>query len=459
MLSVERLDYSKGIPDRLLAYDALLERHPEWIGQVVLVLVTVPSRENVGSYQRLKKEIDMLVGLINGRYATPAWTPIDYYYRSVSHEMLCSMYRASDVMLVTPLRDGMNLVCKEYLAARDGEDGVLVLSELAGAAFELNDAVIVNPFNRNELVEAMNFALIMPKAEQGRRNANMQKRLSRYTSQKWAAEFLDALERTRVTQEDGCAEHLEGATRRKLAESFETAGRRAVLLDYDGTLVPFAREPSDAQPDAELINLLEKLCAQPQTEVCVISGRDKKTLEAWLGGLPLDLIAEHGAWHYDRIGKTWMQAAPFHDEWKPKARTVMEAFTDRTPASSLEEKDHSLVWHYRKCDDALGRRRAVEVKNALARIAEENGLAIMDGNKIVEIKPEGVDKGTAANLWFCDMSFDFILAAGDDRTDEDMFSEAPEGVWTVKVGSGRTKARYTLDGPRDIRMLLEELVG
>lgn len=457
MLSVERLDYSKGIPDRLHAYDALLEQHPEWIGQVVLVLVTVPSREGVGSYQELKKDIDMLVGLINGKYATPAWAPIDYYYRSVSHDMLCSMYRASDIMLVTPLRDGMNLVCKEYLAARDGEDGVLILSELAGASFELTDAVIVNPFNQQELVDAMQCALTMPQAEQGRRNTAMQKRLKRYTSQKWAAEFLDALEQTQLQQEEGRAQKLDETARGLLVDAYKTSGKRAVLLDYDGTLVPFSNDPDDAAPDAELLALLDRLGSDPATDVCVISGRDTATLESWFGATPVGLVAEHGALMYDRHARTWMQTAPFDDRWKRDVRPLMEAFTDRTPASSLEEKECSLVWHYRRCDDSLARRRAIEMKNALARIAEEHDLAIMAGAKIVEVKPNGIDKGSAANLWFCDMSFDFILAIGDDRTDEDMFAAAPEEAWTIKVGCGPTKARFALGSPSEVRELLGAL--
>ena len=148
MLSVERLDYSKGIPERLLAFDTFLDRHPEWKGRVTLTLVTVPSRENVPSYRALKKRIDELVGQVNGKHATLGWTPVDYYYRALPFDRLIGLYAASDVMLVTPLRDGMNLVCKEYLACHDDGTGVLVLSEMAGAAYELHEAVLVNPFDR-----------------------------------------------------------------------------------------------------------------------------------------------------------------------------------------------------------------------------------------------------------------------------------------------------------------------
>ena len=230
MLSVERLDYSKGVPERLRAYRAFLSRHPEWRGRVVLVLVTVPSRENVASYQALKAEIDELVGQVNGEFATLSWTPIDYYYRSLAFESLVALYAASDVMLVTPLRDGMNLVCKEYLACHDGGGGVLVLSEMAGAAYELQEALTVNPFDQEGLIRAIERALTMPEDEQRRRNAPMQQRLARYTSQKWSCEFLDALADVKSRQEAQRARLLGPSTAQRLLDAFAAARRRAILL-------------------------------------------------------------------------------------------------------------------------------------------------------------------------------------------------------------------------------------
>ena len=241
MLSVERLDYSKGIPERLDAFDAFLDKHPEWKGRVVLMLVTVPSRENVASYRALKKRIDELVGQVNGKHSTMDWTPVDYYYRSLPFEQLVSLYAASDVMLVTPLRDGMNLVCKEYLACHDGDGGVLVLSEMAGASYELHEALCVNPFDRAGIARAMQEALTMPPDEQRKRNAPMQQRLARYTSKKWAREFLDAVADVKRRQA-GMSAHLLGPTSAgRLLEAYRRADRRALLLDYDGTLMPFSR--------------------------------------------------------------------------------------------------------------------------------------------------------------------------------------------------------------------------
>lgn len=460
MLSVERLDYSKGIPERLDAFDAFLDRHPEWAGRVVLMLVTVPSRENVASYRALKKRIDELVGLINGKHSTMDWTPVDYYYRALPFDQLVSLYAASDVMLVTPLRDGMNLVCKEYLACHDGDGGVLVLSEMAGASYELHEALCVNPFDRAGIVEAMQQALTMPPDEQRRRNAPMQQRLARYTSKKWAREFLAAVDDVKRRQA-GMSAHLLGPTSAgRLLDAFRDAGRRALLLDYDGTLMPFSDDPARVAPDERLLKVLARLGGHEGNDVVVVSGRDHATLEAWLGALPVDLVAEHGVWFAERAGgtnRTWTMQEPLDNSWKEAVRPVLADFVDRTPGSLLEEKDYSLVWHYRTCSQELAERRVIEIKNALGDGLADRGIALMDGNKVVEVKPRGVDKGHAAHRWFRDPAYGFLLAAGDDRTDEDVFEAAPERAWTIKIGSGPTLARFALKNCGEMRQLLEAL--
>lgn len=462
MLSVERLDYSKGIPERLDAFDAFLDKHPEWKGRVVLMLVTVPSRENVASYRALKKRIDELVGQVNGKHSTMDWTPVDYYYRALPFEQLVSLYAASDVMLVTPLRDGMNLVCKEYLACHDGDGGVLVLSEMAGASYELHEALCVNPFDRAGIVEAMQQALTMPIDEQRRRNAPMQQRLARYTSKKWAHEFLDAVADVKRRQA-GMSAHLLGPTSAKrLLDAFREAKRRALLLDYDGTLMPFSDDPSRVAPDQRLLDVLARLGESEDNDVVVVSGRDHATLESWLGALPIDLVAEHGVWFADldaRDGdaRTWMMQEPLDNSWKEAIRTVLADFVDRTPGSILEEKDYSLVWHYRTCSQELAERRVIEIKNALGDGLADRGIALMDGNKVIEVKPRGVDKGHAAHRWFRDPGYGFLLAAGDDRTDEDVFEAAPDDAWTVKIGGGPTLARFALKDCIEMRQLLEAL--
>lgn len=458
VLSIDRLDYSKGIPDRLRAFDAFLERYPEWHGRVTLMCVAVPSRESVETYRQLKTEVDELVGSINGRYATLDWTPIRYLYRSLPFDALSGMYGAAEVALVTPLRDGMNLIAKEYLAAHDGTGGVLVLSEMAGAARELGEALQVNPFDRAQVVDALHSALTMDEDEARERNVLMQRRLRRYTVNKWAEEFLDGLDRIKLAQAGLDAHLLDAGQRSKLVSAYRSAERRLILLDYDGTLMPFASRPEEVAPTPEVRALIAALAGITDNEVVIISGRDRATLESWLGDLDVDIVAEHGVWLRGRR-EEWVTIEPMSDEWKPRVASLLEMFVDRTPGSFVEEKDFSLVWHYRQVGLEMAATRVLELKDALTSVVSDWGVAVMDGNKVLEIRAANVNKGRAAHRWMCRDDLDFILAIGDDRTDEDVFDAAPEGAWTVKVGPGPTHARHSVRGVDDVRALLAELSG
>lgn len=458
VLSIDRLDYSKGIPDRLRAFDAFLERYPEWQGRVTLMCVAVPSREGVETYRQLKTEVDELVGSINGRYATIDWTPIRYLYRSLPFDALSGMYGAAEVALVTPLRDGMNLIAKEYLAAHDDEAGVLVLSEMAGAARELGEALQVNPFDRDQIVEALHQALTMDEDEARARNVLMQRRLKRYTVAKWAEEFIAALDRAKQAQAGLDAHRLDGGQRTQLVSAYRSATRRLILLDYDGTLMPFSTRPADVAPTDEVRALIGALVAEEANQVVVISGRDRATLEAWLGDLGVDIVAEHGVWLRGASGE-WVTIEPMSDEWKPRVYDLLEMYVDRTPGSFVEEKDYSLVWHYRKVDDVMAEARVLELKGALTPMVADWGLAVMDGNKVLEVKAANANKGRAAHRWMCRDDVGFILAIGDDRTDEDVFEAAPEGAWTIKVGVGSTQARHSVRNVAEVRALLAELAG
>ncbi|MEQ8713885.1 MAG: bifunctional alpha,alpha-trehalose-phosphate synthase (UDP-forming)/trehalose-phosphatase, partial [Cyclobacteriaceae bacterium] len=166
ILSIDRLDYSKGIPQRLRAFELFLKKHPEFKEKVSIIMVVVPSRDSVGKYKELKEEVDLLVGRINGHYGRLNWTPIHYFYRSFPLNALSAFYRMADVALVTPMRDGMNLVCKEFIASKLDKKGVLILSEMAGASKELSDAIQINPNDIHELVDALHQALTMDEEEQ-----------------------------------------------------------------------------------------------------------------------------------------------------------------------------------------------------------------------------------------------------------------------------------------------------
>jgi trehalose 6-phosphate synthase/phosphatase len=457
VLSVDRLDYSKGIPARLAAFAQLLDEHPEWHERVSLTMVAVPSRTDVEHYQLLKREVDELVGRINGEYGTMDWTPVHYLYRSLPFDELVALYREADVMLVTPLRDGMNLVAKEYVATKgDSRLGVLVLSELAGAATELGEALIVNPFDSDALVDALGQALGMPADEQRQRLTAMQDRLRRYDVIVWAEDFTGALEHSREHLAELEALSLGADARDRLETEYRTAGRRLLLLDYDGTLMDFSKQPESVVPDDELRETLRALATTPSTEVVIISGRSRSLLEEWLGDLDVSLVAEHGGLSRRR-GGVWQTDAHPPERWKDAIRPVMERFVQRTPGTFIEEKETALVWHYRAADPGLGPERSRELRHALGHLTENLDLAVMEGKRVLEVKAAGVNKGRAALTFIEGEPWDFVLAVGDDRTDEDVFGVVPDMAWSIKVGGGPSLARFRVPSVAAVRDLLERL--
>ncbi|MHC4574698.1 MAG: bifunctional alpha,alpha-trehalose-phosphate synthase (UDP-forming)/trehalose-phosphatase [Planctomycetota bacterium] len=458
VISIDRLDYTKGIVQRLEAFDLFLSENPQYREKVTLIMVAVPSRTRVGEYVTLRKGLEQLVGRVNGEHGTIGWMPVWYLYRSLPFEKLTALYSVGDVALVTPLRDGMNLIAKEFLAAKTDGRGVLVLSEMTGAASELGEALIVNANNKAAIVAAIKEAMEMPTDEQIQRNRLMQSRLSRYTVSRWALDFLNALTSLSKTQEQLSVRKLSEPARRQLVSEYANSRNRLLFLDYDGTLVSFKDRPEKAGPDQEIIILLQTLAAAPENELVVISGRDKETLGQWLGNINATIIAEHGGWTKQK-GTDWRCAEPLRHDWKDSIRPVLELYTDRTPGSLVEEKDFSLVWHYRRADPELAYIRTQELRDHLVNLTANLDVGVFEGSKILEVRHLGINKGRAAELWLAKQNWDFIIAAGDDYTDEEMFAVLPEKAYSMKIGHSISKARFNIDSVSEMRVLLKELAG
>jgi len=407
---------------------------------------------------QLKKQLDGLVGEINGKHGTIGWMPIWYLYRFLPYHSLAALYSLADVALVTPLRDGMNLIAKEYTTTQTDGRGVLILSETAGAAQELGEAIIINANNQEEITQALSKALEMPEQEQIERNRIMQKRLRRYDVVRWANEFVDKLLYTKKLQREMEEKALTYEMQRKLASDFRESNKALLLLDYDGTLVPFSPRPAEAMPGANLLRLLEKFTKNPRNEVVLISGRDKDTLDRWFGGLNVGLVAEHGVWIKEKGGE-WEMIENLTNEWKNEVYPILESWVDRTPGSLVEEKEFSLVWHYRKADSELGELRARELINNLTNITANLNLQVLEGSKVVEVKNTDINKGRAALMWLSSVEWDFILAVGDDWTDEDTFKVLPSTAWSIKVGFGASAARFSLSSPSKATSLLRKMAG
>ncbi|MFY0626123.1 MAG: bifunctional alpha,alpha-trehalose-phosphate synthase (UDP-forming)/trehalose-phosphatase [Reichenbachiella sp.] len=456
MLTIDRLDYSKGIPQRLKAFEKFLENYPQYREKVSLVMIVVPSRYNVGKYAELKEEIDLLVGRINGQFSRLAWTPVHYFYRSYPLYALSAFYRMADVCIISPLRDGMNLVCKEFIASKLDQKGVLILSEMAGASKELSDAILVNPNNQHQLTEAMREALEMDPEEQEKRMKVMQDTLRRYNIYHWVDLFMDRLNLVKKEQLALKTKIIDEEAVKNIHVNYKKGKQRLIFLDYDGTLTGFHADPNEAKPDAELYEILDNLTADENTHLVIISGRDKDTLQKWFDTNRMDLIGEHGVWLREN-GKEWETVTTLTDEWKPGIRKVLESYVSRTPGSFIEEKDYSLVWHYRKVETGLGELRTRELTSHLKYLATNQNLQVLEGDMVVEFKSSEVNKGRAARSWVKRYSADFIMAIGDDWTDEDTFKVMPEDAITIKVGSSHSEAKFSIASPIEVRKLLTEM--
>ncbi|WP_026245139.1 bifunctional alpha,alpha-trehalose-phosphate synthase (UDP-forming)/trehalose-phosphatase [Alkalispirochaeta alkalica] len=458
ILSVDRLDYSKGIPTRIRAFRRLLEEYPQYIGVVTLLIIVSPSRESVPRYMELKREVDELVSDINGRMSTLNWVPIHYQYQTASFEELSALYRRADVLLVTPLRDGMNLIAKEYLAARTDEQGVLVLSETAGVARELSEAILVNPSDLDGIASAIKTALEQPREEQNQNMRAMRNRLQRLTVQYWAQEFLDKLAEMQQLQAEHRATPMDDAALEQLCKRWKQSGTALLLLDYDGTLMRFRSKPHQAKPDEDLLRLIADVNRLPGVQVVISSGRDRANLQAWFPDDSLALGAGHGAWIRDP-GKEWQAAMVQVPEWKVMITPIMQRMVDRTPGSFLEEKDFSLAWHYRNSEPELANVRLAELRETLISLTNNLELSVLDGNRVLEVKPANVHKGRVVHHFAEQGPWDLIIAVGDDATDEHMFTALPEGAVSIKVGVGATDALYSIDGVEEVHRLLRRLLA
>lgn len=453
VLGVDRLDYTKGLPEKIRAFERLLEMHPEHREHVVLLQIAEPSRDQVPEYQRLKRQVDELVGHVNGRFATSRWTPIRYLHRSVPPEELAALYRDAQVALVTPLRDGMNLVAKEYVTCQVGEPGVLVLSRLAGAAETMQEALRVNPYNTDQVASALHQALIMDVTERTARMRALQRRERRDTVHEWVGNFLRTahapLESIRPLGTDDFARWL---------GRFCEGQHLALFLDYDGTLARIVQHPSQARIEPSMREALLACARRDDTELAIVSGRalhDVRPLIEVPGAL---LVGNHGL-EIEGPG-----VAPFtHPDLQHFAKRLEELAQELRvrcePGTWLEEKGASLTFHYRGAEPALHVRIAERVREVVRRA----GFQARDAICAVEARPPtGWDKGHAVlhvlrarhgPAWSENVR---VIYVGDDETDEDAFRALSGLGITFRVGHAErtTLASHRLPNVDAVETLL-----
>ena len=455
VLGVERLDYSKGISRRLRAIDCFLDSYEDK-NNIVFIFISVPSREAVGDYQALREQIEGQVGQINGKHATTENVPINFIFNSVPFPELCALYSLADVALVTPVMDGMNLVAKEFVACQQTEPGALVLSEFAGAAEELFNAVLVNPYNINETAEWLENALVMPREERRRRMAQMRSRVMKFDVKYWAQTFVRDLHELSphgdviLETADQCGD---------IVNRVRSANRIACFLNYDGTLREFERHPHGAVPTPFIVDIIKRLNRLPQLDLFIISGRTREDLEAWFSDLKVPVIAEHGYVFLNPETGAWQ---PLHEQvnlsWKDAVLEVFRRQEGTTPGSAVEEKYASLVWHYRRSDPEFGRFKAHQLLSILHDMLTNLPVELHHGNKMVEVGSIQVNKEAAVNEFLAEKEYDLVICAGDDMSDECMLRVNRPDRLCIKIGPGETQARHRVATPAEFRRLLLNLL-
>ncbi|MEO6760944.1 MAG: bifunctional alpha,alpha-trehalose-phosphate synthase (UDP-forming)/trehalose-phosphatase [Candidatus Saccharimonadales bacterium] len=450
ILTVDRLDPTKGLVERAEAYREFLVQNPKLRGKVVLVMLAVPSRSEIDEYKRLKSKLETLIKDINKQFGTALWRPIDYMYTSLPFEKVTALYQRANVAFIAPLRDGMNLVAKEFIASKSGKDGVLILSNTAGAAQELTEAILVDPKRPASLVSGLQKALGMPRTELAARLRPMQKHLSEATVQKWAKDFVGSLNYTQTRQ-------LSEKITVQLIQDFNQSKKRLLLLDYDGVLVGFKDDPEKAILPNPVKRSIRLLANMPRTTIVIVSGRRKVDLATWFHGMPVNLSAEHGAFWRETGETRWQKAddTPKTD-WRADIKPILDKYTTLTPGAFVEQKSTALVWHYRTAQPYAAQKNLVILKRLLKPLATPLKLLVKQGNMILEIKPANTNKGIAVSKWLKSKP-DFILCIGDDYTDEDMFAVLLDTSYSVKVGRGRSLARFRLKNSMEVRTLLNRL--
>jgi trehalose 6-phosphate synthase/phosphatase len=449
LLGVDRLDYTKGIDIRLKAFAEVLESGQLDPTETVFVQVAVPSREDLSEYQNIRDEIELLVGRFNGSLSSLGATPIHYLRRGLEREELVALYLAADVMLVTPLRDGMNLVCKEYIASRNDDSGALILSEFTGAAAQLTDAWLVNPFDTVGLEVAICDVVLADDQDRRNRMHRMRKVVFESDSSAWANDFLGTLNSIAVGGDDAPAPKLVN-----LNDSFlnllAATPHLLVCCDYDGTLAPIVDDPSLAQPLADAVVALRELSLLPSTTVAVISGRALSDV-AELSQLPseIHLVGSHGA--------------EMDVEFTPNSqqrRLLDQCIAASTELSSdidgahIEIKPGSVAVHVRRCSPADG-------KDLIERIVmgpgQFPGIVVQHGKKVIELSVLQAQKSDAVAALQHRVGASMTLFIGDDVTDESVFTTLSSQDVGVKVGDGSTAAPWRVNAPQDVVDLLFEL--
>ncbi|XP_058100885.1 probable alpha,alpha-trehalose-phosphate synthase [UDP-forming] 7 [Magnolia sinica] len=499
LLGVDDMDIFKGINLKLLAMEQMLKQHPKWQGRAVLVQIVNPARGRGRDIEDIETEIRASCNRINEVFGQPGYEPVVFIDQPVSISDRIAFYTIAECVVVTAVRDGMNLTPYEYVVCRQGISGsesgsdasgpkksMLVVSEFIGCSPSLSGAIRVNPWNVEATAEAMNEAISMADPEKQLRHEKHYRYVSTHDVAYWSRSFLQDMERTckdhfrrrcwgiglsfgfRVVALDPNFRKLNIDT---IVSAYERAKNRVILLDYDGTLMP--KTSINKTPGLEVLSILNTLCGDSKNVVFIVSGRGRESLSKWFSPCEkLGIAAEHGyflRWTRDQEWETCGQSTDFG--WIQIAEPVTKQYTEATDGSSIEIKESALVWHHQDADPGFGSCQAKELLDHLESVLANEPVAVKSGQYIVEVKPQGVSKGLVAEKILSSIrengrQSDFVLCVGDDRSDEDMFEGISAmardalpstSVFACTVGQKPSKAKYYLDDAGDVVTMLHSL--
>lgn len=417
----DKLDVVKGVIQKLRAFEKLLQDFPEWIGNVVMIQVTSPALTDSPKLERMVSEI---VAHINGEYGSLDFIPVHHYHQTLKKDEFYALLSVADLAVITPLRDGMNTTSMEFVIAQEKTGkNPSVLSEFMGISKNMEEALLVNPWNLGDVAAAINRGLLMSAEEKATRHEKLYKTVTTHTSHTWAAVLVKMLLEQMGLQ--GMARQTPYIPRKNLEGLYHQAGKRLFLFDYDGTLAPIVKTPSMAVPTEATLEALEKLSADPKNIVYIISGRDGAFLEQHLGHLRnVGFSAEHGGFVRERGSKEWVNFTKSLDmSWMAEVEEIFKYYTERTTGSHIEVKKSSITWHYRGSDPEWGQFQCRQCQDLLENnLAHKRPIEVLVGKKNLEVRPTAVNKGEIVKrILYQNPDAEFIFCAGDDKTDEDMF--------------------------------------
>lgn len=424
----DRLDIVRGVAQKLQAYEIFLERYPEWRDKVVLIQVTSPTSvedEKEDSGHKIEHKISSLVSKINGEFGSLSHTPVQHYPQYLSSHEYFALLRIADVGLITSVRDGMNTTSLEYVICQKGHYGPLILSEFSGTAASLGNAIHINPWDLGGVADAIKHALEMPDYTKKGNHERLYNYVTTHTVSSWSNNFLKRLltNLTSFSQSD----LTPALDRVKMVAQYQKAKKRLFMFDYDGTLTPIVKDPHAAIPSDRVLRTLKALAADPRNAVWIISGRDEKFLDEWMGHISeLGLSAEHGCFIRQPRRDEWENLTEKIDmAWQKEVMEVFGHYTERTQGSWIEKKRVALTWHYRQADPDFGAWQAKECKKQLENtVTRKWDVEVMTGKANLEVRPKFVNKGYIATRLINEYGTEagdppeFVLCLGDDFTDE-----------------------------------------